>query len=319
MSALLRLRETGANPLDAARLDLLGWNVEAPLDGADPPERYDCIDRDVAGVRLLEHRLGRLTGRRPLQRAADRYLAIVYFISGGEVGLGGDGASVREQIRLEAGDVVAWHSDQGLGFEVPEQVHKLTFLIPEARLRGLFPSGMAAAGLHLKGQSGLGPFLSGYLANFADKLDATPPRWSSAVMDMTLEILARAMAAARAERSTSPGAMLMDSILAYIERNLEDCELCPAMIAGAHRISERYLHMLFANSQLRVSGWIRERRLARCAAALADIHQAVTVTEVAFRWGFKDSSHFSRLFKEHYGVAPAHYREQAAGRGPAVP
>ena len=299
--------------LHAARLDLLGWDVTAPLDGVDRPECYDCIDRDVAGVRLLEHRLGRLGGGRPRQRTADPYLAIVYFISGGEIGIGSPAA--REQIRLDAGDVVAWHSDQGLAFKVPDHVHKLTFLVPEARLRGLFPTGIAAAGLHLKANSGLGPFVSGYLANFADKLAVTPPRWSSAVVDMTLEILAKGLAAARAEGSTSPGAMLMDSVLAYVDRNLENCELCPAMIAAAHRISERYLHMLFANSQMRVSGWIRERRLARCAAALDDANQRLTITEIAFHWGFKDSSHFSRLFKEYYGMPPAHYRNQSAALG----
>jgi AraC-like DNA-binding protein len=42
---------------------------------------------------------------------------------------------------------------------------------------------------------------------------------------------------------------------------------------------------------------------------LADPRQAGrSVTDIAFTVGFKDSSHFSRAFKDRYGVGPRGYR-----------
>jgi AraC-like DNA-binding protein len=43
-----------------------------------------------------------------------------------------------------------------------------------------------------------------------------------------------------------------------------------------------------------------------------------SIAAIATRWGFADSSHFSRAFKAHYGSSPTDYRE-AAGTGRGAP
>jgi len=55
------------------------------------------------------------------------------------------------------------------------------------------------------------------------------------------------------------------------------------------------------------SRWIRERRLARAQELL--ITTEMTVTDICFSLGFENVSHFSRLFKEHYGNSPSSYRK----------
>lgn len=49
--------------------------------------------------------------------------------------------------------------------------------------------------------------------------------------------------------------------------------------------------------------WLRERRLHRARTMLAG--GGLQVSEVAFQCGFENLSHFSRTFKETYGVTPA--------------
>jgi AraC-like DNA-binding protein len=46
------------------------------------------------------------------------------------------------------------------------------------------------------------------------------------------------------------------------------------------------------------------------------ITSASSIAQIASHWGFADSSHFSRLFKAHYGRSPREYRD-AAGYGEA--
>jgi len=50
--------------------------------------------------------------------------------------------------------------------------------------------------------------------------------------------------------------------------------------------------------------WVLEQRLELAYDALA--YQRIrTVTEISFAFGFKDSSHFGRVFSRRYGVPPA--------------
>jgi AraC family transcriptional regulator, positive regulator of tynA and feaB len=52
-----------------------------------------------------------------------------------------------------------------------------------------------------------------------------------------------------------------------------------------------------------------QRRLIRCAEALRDPSRAhLSVTDICFSYGFSSSSHFSRLFKDRFGVPPVRYR-----------
>ncbi len=99
-------------------------------------------------------------------------------------------------------------------------------------------------------------------------------------------------------------------VKAYIESRLADPELSVERIAHACNISVRGLHRLFAEDPTgSVSSYLWGRRLIRCAEVLRDPSQAHrAITDVCFSYGFSSSSHFSRLFKDRFGVPPARYR-----------
>jgi AraC family transcriptional activator of tynA and feaB len=88
----------------------------------------------------------------------------------------------------------------------------------------------------------------------------------------------------------------------YIDANLSNPSLSPATIAKANAISLRTLHRLFESTDDSVGAVIRERRLGRCRADLL-LGTTDSVTAIAFRWGFRNMSFFSRLFRERYGVS----------------
>jgi AraC-like DNA-binding protein len=54
--------------------------------------------------------------------------------------------------------------------------------------------------------------------------------------------------------------------------------------------------------------WLLQRRLNYSAMLLRN--SAMNVTEIAFESGFKDVSHFSRVFKARFGVGPMAYRQE---------
>lgn len=102
---------------------------------------------------------------------------------------------------------------------------------------------------------------------------------------------------------------VMRTIKSYMLRHLDHESMSPQTIARATGVSERQLYRMFQQSGTTVSKWLRQTRLDHCARdlrnpALAD----VSITQIAFRWGFSDGAHFSRSFKAEFGETPRAYR-----------
>ena len=80
-------------------------------------------------------------------------------------------------------------------------------------------------------------------------------------------------------------------------------------------MSVRYLHALFQDEGTSISRYVMDCRLARAYQQLTDPAWAhLTVADVAGRLGFKDASHFTRVFKGRYGVSPREHRNCASRR-----
>lgn len=95
----------------------------------------------------------------------------------------------------------------------------------------------------------------------------------------------------------------------FIESNLSNPELDPAMVAEHCRISVSYLHAAFAASSQRVGAYIRENRLQRCREAFRNPAQRhKSITEIAMRWGFDCCPSFNRAYRAQFGRSPSEDR-----------
>lgn len=107
-------------------------------------------------------------------------------------------------------------------------------------------------------------------------------------------------------------AQLLPRVEHYIESQLAERTLNPTEIAAMAGISVRHLYRLFAAKGWTVTKWIRERRLDHCRSDLVDPGLADwSITDIAFRWGFSDSAHFSHCFHHAFGVSPRQLRREA--------
>ena len=71
-------------------------------------------------------------------------------------------------------------------------------------------------------------------------------------------------------------------------------------------LSSRHLHRKLQDlTDLTTAGYIRMMRLERAAQLLEQ--QAGNVSEVAYAVGFKNADHFSRLFKQSFGIVPSEF------------
>ena len=94
-----------------------------------------------------------------------------------------------------------------------------------------------------------------------------------------------------------------------IGRQLDDTALSPARLASQVRVSLRRLQEVFQSQGTTLSDCIWDARLEFARSLLANpVHGRESISTLAYRAGFSDVAHFSRRFRQQFGVSPSEYR-----------
>src|SRR4029077_5936001 len=102
-----------------------------------------------------------------------------------------------------------------------------------------------------------------------------------------------------------------ERIKEFVRRNLRDPRLNSSLIAKGVGLSLRRLHELFASEPETLMRWTRAERLKRISDELADpVLVERPIATIAYDWGFRQPSHFSRSFRIEYGVSPRIVRDK---------
>lgn len=110
-------------------------------------------------------------------------------------------------------------------------------------------------------------------------------------------------------------------ITAYIDEHLSEPGLDVKAVATALDYSPRQIHRVFGEeADVTVTDYIWRARLERCVDALRSPNTShLTITDIAYSWGFTSSAHFSRAFRTMFNVSPSEYRKVSAQHLAAVP
>lgn len=110
-------------------------------------------------------------------------------------------------------------------------------------------------------------------------------------------------------------AISLQRVKTYMQNNLSEHELSPAIVAKNCNMSVRYLHKLFAGAETTFGKVLMDMRLEQARRLIhSDRFASTTLQQIAFACGFSNQSHFSTAFKARFGVTPklAWRRELAA-------
>lgn len=133
------------------------------------------------------------------------------------------------------------------------------------------------------------------------------------LINMFLSLLAIAFETSNKKEfsHTHKSELLLRRIKEYIDNNLSNTHLSPEFISQEFQISTRYLRKLFhAEGTNSMSTYMRYKRLEKCADDLINNNAAKkSITEIAYFWGFNNSSSFTRTFKAYFGISPMEYKK----------
>src|SRR3979490_419159 len=104
------------------------------------------------------------------------------------------------------------------------------------------------------------------------------------------------------ERLNAP--VLLSMMLDHIDRHSDDPGLSAATLARKFHCSERYVHKLFSKTGRSVGEHVNHKRILVFTRDLLGDSRNRTIAEIAFAAGFRDISHFNRLFKRSNGASP---------------
>jgi AraC-like DNA-binding protein len=304
----------------SARQRLTYWNdlvchafprveVTSLLDG---PFFGSISTEQVGFIKLAEVATGPSIVRRSkslLDPAGEDYVKVIYQIHGETIVYQEDRTAF-----LSCGDWVFLDCMQTYSLEHTPAHHKnvvLVLQLPKRIFCTRLPNPETLTGYTINSHVGLGRVTYDFIQSLRRDIAHIAPETKTQLAETLVDLLATNLRETLYPARGTPRnqAVMLLEVKSFIHQHLADPSLSASMIARALNISKSYLYLLFQGENTTLDRYIWDLRLEKCRADLANpLNGHRTITEIAFGWGFNNSTHFSRLFKERYGLSARSYR-----------
>jgi AraC-like DNA-binding protein len=282
------------------------FDVQAAGESKEPFD-VRIARRRIGPISIIDFECGRAHGQRGKRQiaATEEDTVGILLMRRGRLGLTLDGRS----LLVGPGDAVIWDSVREGSWVSLTPIAKRTLVLPRDVMRSAFPRLERVLSQPLSARTGAMQLLNGYVDNLVRVGAGLTGTAASAAVDGAVALARGALAGELPPMPDLRTALVLE-VPRYIDAHLADPGLSPASIARAHAVSVRTLYEAFEGTGETPSALIRRRRLERCHEELSQ-EGGESITEIASRWGFRDSSTFSRAFREQFGVAPREVRATA--------
>jgi AraC family transcriptional activator of tynA and feaB len=192
-------------------------------------------------------------------------------------------------------------------FQVETSVASLqSVFIPSDLVREAFPGVDSCTAVVLPTQSGVGRIARVAFEELFDPASEADEDGLARIASTLPHALAVAFGPHLQSRPlTSRDDHHRERIKDFVRHNLRDPRLNTSFIAKGVGLSLRRLHELFVAEPETLMRWTRAERLRRISDELADPALVERpIANIAYDWGFRQPSHFSRSFRTEYGVSP---------------
>lgn len=207
--------------------------------------------------------------------------------------------------RLDAGDMALYDATRPFELEFPERYNAITLKASRNQLIERLPAAAGMTATSLRGSTRLGSLAASMIRECALLPEQDTPH-AMRVSASLLDVIAVAFESALSELAPPPSRRheLLRQVQQTMRENLADPDFDIEEVSRRHGIAPRTLNRLFAAESTTAMRWLWQQRLEASRRALVD-GRARNVTEAAYSSGFSDLSHFSRCFRQAFGVLPS--------------
>lgn len=217
---------------------------------------------------------------------------------------------------VEPGDFVVYDCTRPYELRFDEAGHKVVVLrVPRPALEPHVGNLSELTATRVNGAGAAGQLLLSMVETLRRDIDQLHPASANGVSEAITSIIAaglRGLPGAQVRKTSCLANFHIERVKAFVRDNLRDPSLSIASVAAAMRMSPDHLSKIFRPEPVQLSKLIWQWRINACKRELGDPRYAhLSVSEIAFSWGFNDAAHFSRSFKELCGKTPREWRQHS--------
>lgn len=212
---------------------------------------------------------------------------------------------------LQPGDSALYSSTDIYQLSFDGEFKQLVVQFPKKELLARLPNADLLTAQRLSGSNELGQLVGNNILHFSRMMGRSSELVQEYLQDIILDLITTALASLddHTHELSLPDQHLLLRAKSYIHMNLSDPNLDRKSLAHAMGMSVRSLSAIFAGRGSSVAAYIRDTRLDTIAHnMLDDRFKRQSISEIALRWGFNNLQHFSRIFRNRFGVSPREYR-----------
>ncbi len=211
--------------------------------------------------------------------------------------------------RVDAGNCVLVDCVADFDFNFPEGIEALVLEIRRDWLRGWLPAPEESAARVIDCRTGWGATLASALVNITPASIGSLGLPDTDIAEQIAVLLALTTPPSLPSLPTHKRALLR-RLSETLRERCHEPELDPATVAAALGFSRRYVHLLFAAAKTTFTEELYRWRLERARRLLRDRRfDGLGIAEIAWNSGFSEPSHFTRRFRQRFGVPPKAYRQ----------
>jgi AraC-like DNA-binding protein/mannose-6-phosphate isomerase-like protein (cupin superfamily) len=275
-----------------------------------PPKKADLYNDLLLfpwsdGIRLSPMRsnpcvLERLP-QEPLDVTHDCYFAVV--LTSGQYKLQQGG----REVYLQPGEMSLYDATRPHRIEIPKQFSKILISIPRQMLDQRIADIGSLTATKIPTTGGVGAVTSTTIQSIVRHLHEIDRdhfvRMADHVLDLfTLSVEQVGKGRAYPSRHRE---LTLKRVKGYIAAHLDDYRLNAAAIASGTGLSARYINNLFSDEGTSVMRYVTRQRLEKCRRLIVSKQDSArSISEIALQCGFINMAHFSRAFKQRYGISP---------------
>ncbi|RAI70875.1 AraC family transcriptional regulator [Pseudomonas fluorescens] len=216
--------------------------------------------------------------------------------------------SDRESLQ-KAGDIVIYDSSRPYSCRFPSGDNQIVLSVPHSVMNKHMFKAASLLSLTLHGNLGVGRLSRSMMLEMW-RSQPTDGNIESRLLGSLLDVLAASYDSEYGESDVNEKTrqlQQLDRIKSYILDNLGNSDLTIESVALDTYVSERTLNRLFAGENTTAYKWLWQQRLMASHRLLVS-NKSKSVSDIATDFGFKNLSHFSRSFRDYYGMTPRETR-----------
>lgn len=254
--------------------------------------------------------LGLLSGHRSALRSdfVDGHDRLIF-----NLGSGALAKQFGRESTLQPGDAIALSGADLGSLTTLREGPLATLIFPQGTLVRVLKDIGASCGRRVVRDSPALRLLRGYLNALHASCGTSEVALESLAVAHIYDLAAFALGASREAEEIARGRGVrvarLQAIKSDILGNL-DHEISLGDFAARHRMSPRYVRMLFEGEGTGFSEFVREARLQRARSKLLSRRfDHLRISEIAYEVGFNDLSYFNRAFRRRFGHSPGDARK----------